>query len=274
MKLQQLFRALPPRLAKYCLVLPALLLLASCKKDPASEEFIEKFWNVDLNTRNVVPGLPGRTGHAACLLYLTDNRDLYYDVYFDTLDAAETIGEIALFTGAPSANGTPLVTLGAGVSSANKTKGKVRLDTTQINALNRQPVYLSIASKSAPAGFVRGQLGKKIIYAADVNLSGAGVTPPVTTPASGSVFLRVTEDNVLHYYLQVTGLPADDQLTAAHIHKGTDLSLVLATVDTAYNKPMTTQITAAYLTSLQSDALQVDVHSQNFVNGLLNGILR
>lgn len=252
---------------KYCLVLSAFLLATACKKDPTSEEFIVRFWNLDLKASNMVPAVTGKGDHAVCLLYLSDNKDLYYDLYFDSLGPAELPGQIAIFAGSPTVNGTQILAFPNVNYTGVKSKGKLRLTQSQADSLSTLSTYLTVVSKSSPAGLVRGQLDKKIVFAADVALTG-------TTAAAGTAILRATEDNILHYNLKVTGVAGDDQLQAAHIHKGTEISLVLATVDTAYNRPMSATITAAYLTTLNNDALQVDVHSKNFVNGLLKGIIR
>lgn len=257
-----------------CCVLLAACCLMGCKKKQHSDEFVLKFWNVRLSAANIVPAPVGNGSSAYATLYLRDDYRLYYDIYFDSLSGLVP-DAVEIRMGNPLQNGTAPVLRLDGSFTGAKLKGDIPMPKEVADSLLKNPGYLLITSKTAPGGLVRGQLDKKIVFAKDVALTGAQVQPPVTTPATAKVYLRVTEDNTLFYAIDVIGLPASDQLTESHLHyPAGSMLLKLASTAADYSQPLNTAVSGDALKSLQQDTLYLDIHSTQSPAGLLRGALR
>lgn len=256
-----------------CMLLAAYC-LSGCKKTQHSDEFVLKFWNVRLAGTNIVPATPGNGAAAYATLYLRDDYRLYYDIYFDSLAGpAPDVVEIRM--GGPLQNGDAAVLQLPGAFNGAKMKGDVAVPKEMADSILNNAGYLLIASKAAPGGLVRGQLDKKIIFAKDVALTGAQVLPPVTTPATAKIYLRITDDNTLFYAIDVSGLPGNDQLQETHIHNASgSVLLKLASGVADYGTQGSTTVTGDPLRALQQDPLYLDIHSTLAPDGLLRGALR
>lgn len=150
-------------LKKHCLFFAIVLFLfSSCKKDNdyISEVFIKKEWKVDLSTTKVVPQVSGRTDHAVAVLYLMDNNELHYYIYFDqALQAGDSPTTAKLSLGSATQNGTVLIDLqNPAFNTARESKGKITLNEATITSLLSQSLYLQVASTQQSAGLVRGQV--------------------------------------------------------------------------------------------------------------------
>ncbi len=258
-----------------------LFLFGSCKKtinDPGT--YVTGFWTVDLSTTNKIPGDSVRKDHGSALISLMSDSTLTYDIYVAPLGSGDALTGAQLYMGVPAENGRPLVALtGIQFNSGNEAKGTIPVKKPVLDSLQASgaALYLVVNSTQQQAGLLRGQLGKKIVYAIDVTMNGAGVTPPVNTSATGSTVLRLLSDNVsLFYNVQVTGLSANDALTAATIRRSSDNTVVLQLAGNAsgFNVPVSTTIGAAAAASLKSDALYIDVRSVLYPNGLIRGKIR
>ncbi|MBT2562182.1 CHRD domain-containing protein [Pedobacter sp. ISL-68] len=139
----------------------ALLFFTSCKKDIyTSEIYIKKQWKVDLSTSKITPAIADRTDHAVAVLYLMDNNELHYDVYFDQpLQNGDTAGAVKINLGAAGTNGVLLIDLKNPAFDANReSKGSLTIDAQTANALISQSTYLVVVSQQQAAGLVRGQV--------------------------------------------------------------------------------------------------------------------
>jgi hypothetical protein len=256
------------------------ILIFSCKKNfTTSDTFIIKQWNVALSASYTIPANAGRTDHAVSLLYLMDNNQLYYDIYFDVApNNGDTPTAVKLYTGAAAENGTLLLDLKNAAFSGNKVKGSIQLNQATANGLlvSGLSFYMVIGSTQITNGLVRGQVDNPEVYAADLNL--APYSSSVNTTATGTAYLRIVSGSTIALSSQivVNGVPANDVLTAAHIHKTSDGSTVLALANSAadFNKAISTTLTSALSASLQADNLFLDVHSQLYPNGLLKATIR
>lgn len=150
-------------LRRHCLMLAlALLFFSACKKEVyTSDIYIRKQWKADLSTTNIIPAISGRTDHAVATVYLMDNNELHYYIYFDKpLSSGDSPTTAVINIGAAGANGTPLIKLD--VSSFNDKRendGAVTLSADAASSLVSQTaLYLQVSSAQQPSGLVRGQM--------------------------------------------------------------------------------------------------------------------
>jgi hypothetical protein len=140
----------------------ALLFFSACKKEVyTSDIYIRKQWKADLSTTNIIPAISGRTDHAVATVYLMDNNELHYYIYFDKpLSSGDSPTTAVINIGAAGANGTPLIKLD--VSSFNDKRendGAVTLSADAASSLVSQTaLYLQVSSAQQPSGLVRGQM--------------------------------------------------------------------------------------------------------------------
>jgi hypothetical protein len=140
----------------------ALLFFTSCKKDVyTSEIYVRKQWKADLSTTNIIPAISGRTDHAVATVYLMDNNELHYYIYFDKpLNSGDSPTTAVINIGTAGVNGAPLIKLDA--SSFNEKRendGKVTLSADAATSLVSQTaIYLQVSSSQQPNGLVRGQM--------------------------------------------------------------------------------------------------------------------
>lgn len=258
----------------FCMLILACSLVG-CKKDPESDLFVKKLWNIQMKGINVVPATPGNGASASALLYLRDDYQLYYDIYFDSLPAGITPDGIDIRIGGPVENNAAALLTITGTFTGNKLKGNMAMPKEVADSLMKTSAYMTITSKSAPGGLVRGQLDKKVSWTMDVNLTPGQVVPAANNSASARLSMRLMEDNTLFYAIDVNGIPSGDVLKEAHIHTPVGASLLKLTSTAAdYNKQLSMSVTGEPQRALKSDPLYVDVHSTLFPNGLVRGTLR
>lgn len=138
-----------------------LIFITSCKKKfIESDIFIKKQWKVELLASKVLPSITGRSDHAVAMIYLMDNQELHYDIYFDkAIENNDTPGPGKLYLGADGVVGNLFIDLKTPAFNAQgETKGKVSVDAATVNKLLTEKMYLQISSTQQPAGIVRGQL--------------------------------------------------------------------------------------------------------------------
>lgn len=149
-------------LKKLCVLsVCTLFFFTSCKKkNIESDIFIKKQWKVELSATQVLPAINGRTDHAVAMVYLMDNQELHYDIYFDkTIENNDTPTGGKLFLGDSGVQGTVFIDLKTpAFDSHGETKGAVTLDAAAASKLQTEKVYLQLSSTQQPSGIVRGQL--------------------------------------------------------------------------------------------------------------------
>ncbi|TKC09384.1 CHRD domain-containing protein [Pedobacter frigoris] len=146
---------------KNILVVVIMLTLISCKKDVfKSDIFIKKEWKIDLNTSNIIPAISSRTDHAVAILYLMDNKQLSYNIYFDKpFENGDNATSAKLYTGSSTENGAVLLDLKNGSFNAQREiSGILNLDDVTIQKLQSESVYMQVSSSQKTDGLVRGQL--------------------------------------------------------------------------------------------------------------------
>ncbi|WP_443943671.1 CHRD domain-containing protein [Pedobacter sp. AW1-32] len=144
------------------ILLWVLCLSISCKKDNVSSDvYIRKQWTVYLSANSIVPQITGRLDHAVASIYLMDNNELYYYIYFDTaIQNGDVPGSAAIYYGASGQNGQVLINFnGSSFNSSGENDGMVALSTEMANSLVAQTsIYLNVSSAQYPSGLVRGQM--------------------------------------------------------------------------------------------------------------------
>ena len=139
-----------------------IALVSSCKKkNIESDIFIKKQWKADLSTGNVIPAISGRTDHAVATIYLMDNNELHYYIYFDkALNNGDSPTTAAINIGAAGVNGNSPIKLDASsFNDKRESDGKITLSADAAASLIAQTaLYLQVSSSQQPNGLVRGQI--------------------------------------------------------------------------------------------------------------------
>lgn len=146
----------------YILCVIILLSIVSCKKElKTSEVYIRKQWRVDLSPSNVIPAPENRIDHGVASIYLMENNELHYFIYFDkALSTGDNPAGSAIFIGAAGSVGNILVRLeGSSYNEKRESSGKINLSAETANSMvSSLHLYLQTASAQQPNGLVRGQL--------------------------------------------------------------------------------------------------------------------
>lgn len=162
----------------------------------------------------------------------------------------------------------PLSVDGAGVVSVPRTL----LTTDQIAKLDAGQLYVNIHSTAAPAGEIRGQIGREVFTS---RLNGAQEAVPVTTAAQGVGRVVLNPANrTISGEIEVTGAAG----TAAHIHAGTvgvNGPILVSLLDRGDHNhfvvPENTLLTEAQAEALRNGGLYFNVHSAAAPAGEVRG---
>ncbi|ATL48707.1 hypothetical protein COR50_16915 [Chitinophaga caeni] len=244
-----------------------------CDKEDHPEGFVMKFWNVQLSGANVVPSSEGNNSHAYALLYLRDDYQLYYDIYFDSLSKGSSPGVVEIRMGNAIENGETILTLDGNFQDG-KLKGNVDFPKSLADSAINNDAYITVAGAGNGA-LARGQLAKEVVYTLDLPLTGDQVVPGVSTTATGTAYLRITEDFSVYFAIDCKNVPAGETLTGAHLHSATgDMLFNFASGPADFNVPKSGEGSNDILNALKKDAVYIDVHSDQHPDGLLRGNLR
>jgi len=258
------------------------LLAVSCKKDnQAPAPTMVKEITVALAAANENPQPTGRTETGSASVKIFSDNSVTVDVTVNGLASGDNITAGHFHVGDPVTNGGVVVDLNPTVTGSTIKAKLTNVRSTFLDTLmnGTADVYLNFHSSQVPSGIVRGQVFNGVTFAASVALSGANEVPAVTTTATGTALLRITADNKLYSKITVTNVEAGDALTAGHIHTGAAgtnggvlLGLCASAADFGVTKIFTP--TAAILTSIKTDVLYVNVHSNNKTSGIVRGQIR
>lgn len=258
------------------------LFAVSCKKDnQAPAATMVKEITVALAAANENPQPAGRTETGSASVKIFSDNSLTVDVTVNGLASGDNITAGHFHVGDPVTNGGVVVDLSPTVTG-NTIKAKLtNVRSTFLDTLmnGTADIYLNFHSSQVPSGIVRGQVFNGVTFASSVALSGANEVPSVTTTATGTALLRITADNKLYSKITVTNVEAGDALTAGHIHTGaagTNGGVILGLCASAADFGVTKIFTpaATILTSIKTDALYVNVHSNNKPSGIVRGQIR
>lgn len=263
-------------------LLTIVLLTASCKKDNAAPApAMLKEITVTLSAANENPQPAGRTETGSASVKIFSDKSITVDVTVNGLTGGDNITAGHFHVGDPVTNGGVVVALNPTVTGSTIKAKLSNVRSSFIDTLmnGTADLYLNFHSSQVPSGIVRGQVFNGVTFASSVALSGTNEVPSVTTTATGTALLRITADNKLFSKITVTNVEAGDALTAGHIHTGAAgtnggvlLGLCASAADFGVTKVYTP--TAAILTAIKTDALYVNIHSNNKPSGIVRGQIR
>ncbi len=254
-----------------------LLLLTGCTKD--SKKMVQEF-SVDVNTKNSIPMVMGRTETGTVTMKLYDDNSLEFKITANNMASADTLTAAHIHTGDLVSTGPVSIALVDGSDikfSGNTAEGTLTLTAAQVTTLKGNGIYVNIHSTQVAAGLLRGQVGQKIDAAYGSTLSPTNQVPPVTGRSEdGTACFRLV-GTTLHYRVNVNNLAASDTISGGHIHMGTSTGVgsvflnlgITSNAETDVAKTMT--LTAAEITKLGADQLYVNIHSTQVPAGLLRG---
>jgi hypothetical protein len=261
-----------------------ILLLAvsfqSCDRDDDDDPSTVKKWVIDMKAIHEVPAPPGRNEEGDATIELFSDNTLKFNLHVHNLSSSDVLRDAHIHFGDAGTSGPVFIPFNPSFSGGAASGTVTGLRQGQIDTLLGYPVYVNVHSTQVPAGLVRGQLDKEVVFAKDVALSGSNEVPPVTTTASGVAILRLTHDKVLYSRVTVTNLESNDTLTAAHIHPGAAgtngppiIFLASNLADFGVLK-ISSPLPDAQYNQLLNDPMYVNAHSRRHGPGLIRGQIR
>lgn len=254
------------------------LSFSSCNNDDDNGPNPIVYWRLYLNPQSQVPAVNRSETGVVTMQLWSDNRLSYY-IKVNNLVSADQLTAAHFHTGDPLTNGPVVVdfnpTFVDGVATGTITLRESFADSL-LNTSNQ--IYFNVHSTQYPNGLVRGQVNSDIVFAADVDLTGANQVPPVVTTATGKALIRVTTEKKLYSNVSVATLEPADALTMAHIHLGASgtngdiiVTLASALADFGVNKVIT--LTNPQITTLFNSNTYVNVHTTLHPTGIVRGQL-
>lgn len=265
------------------LLLVLLIIISGCKKEEDPIIKITKEFSVTLTPAQMIPSLPNRTETGTATIKLMSDNSLECTITVEGLDANDKLTNAYICTGSPVETGDILATL-ADNSSSSFTSGTleitVDLSSDKVNTIRVLYSYLVIESTQKPEGLLRGQLGMDIDFSIDVELSTSKVVPPVTgRNESGNAIIRMTNDNYLYYFIEVSDLRPGDFLQKSGINQGCEdengiCAIQLSQDQSDFDVSKKIQISTQEATCIQNDFLYINVCSAQVPGGLIRGQIR
>lgn len=252
----------------------------ACEDDPPLPTSVKKWDNIAISAKNELPKPAGRNEEGTATLELMSDNSLKYNFTINNLTAGDALSAAHIHPGTAGQNGGILINLNPTFSGAGATGTVTGLRQGQVDSLLNTPVYLNVHSTQVPSGLVRAQLDHIVEFAFDIPLSGANEVPAVTTTATGTAILRLTDDKILYSMVTVTGLETNDTLTASHIHRGAagtngPVRIFLANNKDEFGIPrVTTLVDSLYNILKSADPIYVNAHSKLRGPGVVRGQIR
>jgi hypothetical protein len=200
-----------------------LAIISACNKknDYSNNVEVIREWNFTLSSSNEnVVSARTQTTATFHMVVLADSS-IRYDIKGDTA-LADRLVSATINLGDPVTDGPLLLDLPIRVYGTYASGVLTGISRNYVNDLLNDHIdkYVNVTSDDAPAGLVRGQLNKEIVFSKNVQLSGNAMVPAVNTTTSGTAFLRVTSDNVLYSKIVIINNDQQDPVTIATINQG------------------------------------------------------
>ena len=260
--------------------LPAVLLFAACTNNDYDnpQPTLQKSWTVSLNVANELSAPAGRTDSGTAILNLYSDYTLQFEITVKSLAAGDALTAAHIHAGDPVTNGGVYIPF-PGSFTANVLSGSIALTQAQADSIQNFPMYVNVHSNQSPGGIMRGQMDKTLVFSVNVAMSGDNEAPPVVTTATGTAYLRLSEDNILYSKVVVNDLESNDALTAAHIHTAVagingDVLVALCGSAADFGITKTSTLTSETVTSLLTDAVYVNAHTTLHPAGIIRGQIR
>lgn len=153
---------------------------------------------------------------------------------------------------------------------------EVNLNEEQTLLLRNGQLYINVHSEAFPNGEQRGQVLLEGTSVKVFPLTGWQVSPTVTTPASGTGYLTVNDNensiNLLTFYENI------DSAFAAHLHQGqpgeNGPALINLTMESEGVHQFTSglvEVEQSFIDLINDDRMYVNVHSEAHQNGEIRG---
>ncbi len=262
----------------------AIFLFTSCNKDevmtPTPAPTVVKEYSIKMSAANEIAANTRPETSTASLKIYSDNT-VTLSSTFSNFTAGDTIKAAHIHVGDAVSNGSIVLPFTIVVAGANVEAKATDVRQTLIDSLksNVTEFYANIHTSQFPGGLARGQIGKNILQAYNVSLSGANEPTPVTTTATGIALVRINEDNKMFSKITISNLETGDTLRFAHIHfgvTGVNGPVITNLADTR-NDFATTQtrtISAGLADSIATKTVYVNVHSNFSPGGKMRGQIR
>ena len=263
----------------------AIFLLASCNKDEPTPQppapTVVKEYSIKTNAANEIAFTTRTEASTASLKIFSDNS-VTLSSTFSNFTAADAITMAHIHIGDAVNNGPVVLGFTIVATGANVEGKATAVRQTLIDSIKNEAIefYVNIHSTQLPAGLARGQIGKNILQAYSVSLSGLNEHPTqVITPASGIAIIRINEDNRLISKITITNMETADTLRFAHIHigaAGANGSILSNLADTRndFGNTQIRTIRATLADSIATRMVYVNVHSNFNPGGKLRGQIR
>ena len=262
----------------------ALLLLASCNKDETNPTTplpkLVKEYSIKMSAANeIAPNTRPETSTASLKIFSDNSVTL--SSTFSNFTAGDTIKAAHIHVGDAVSNGAIVLPFTVVVTGANVEAKATDVRQTLIDSLknNVTEFYANIHSAQFPGGLARGQIGKNILQAYNVNLSGQNEPIPVTTTATGVAVVRINEDNKLISKITISNLETGDTLRFAHVligAAGVNGPIITNLADTRndFSITQTRTISAGLADSIATRMVYINVHSNFSPGGKMRGQIR
>lgn len=257
-----------------------ILLFLACKNDPGIAPSVVKRWDLlEIKSIFEVPAPVGRAEIGDLNMILFSDNSLEYEFHVHNLNPGDVLTNAHIHFGDAGSTGAVIISLNPKINGSGG-EGVVKdLRTGQIDSLINHTTYFNVHSNQAPGGIVRTQLDQKLEFAMDLSLSGNNEVPSVTTTATGTCILRMTEDKKLYSKITVTGIESNDTLRVAHIHKAAagvngPVRVSLASSIDEFGILKITTLADSVFNMVKSEPMYVNAHSKLRGGGLVRGQLR
>lgn len=262
----------------------SLVTLISCEDDddpPAAT--VVKEWTVPLSAKFENPAPAGRNETGTATIQLLSDNSIKYSINVVGLAATDALTAAHIHTGDPVTNGPVVQGFDPVFSGSTATGTITNIRSTFVDSLkdNANQLYFNVHSTQVGSGLVRGQMNVGIDFAADVPLSPANEvsTIPVVTTATGLALLRLATDKNLYSKITISNLEPTDALKFAHIHKAAAgangpviIDLAANAADFGISKMIL--LTDALVTSVKTEQVYVNAHSNTWPAGIVRGQIR
>ena len=262
----------------------SIFLLASCNKDEPTPQppapTVVKEYSVKMNAANEIASTTRTEASTASVKIFSDNS-VTLSSTFSNFTAGDVITMAHIHIGdavnnGPVVLGFTIVATGANVEGKATAVRQTLIDSLKNNVTD---FYVNIHSTQLPGGLARGQIGKNILQAYSVILSGLSEPVPVTTTATGVAIVRINEDNRLISKITISNMEAADTLRFAHIHFGATgingpVLTNLADTRNDFDNTQSRTIRATLTDTIGTRTVYVNVHSNFNPGGKLRGQIR
>lgn len=271
-------------LKKVTFATATIVFFASCNKDetttPVLAPTLVKEYSIKMAAANeIAPNTRPETSTAALKIF-SDNT-VTLTATLSNFTAGDTIKAAHVHVGDAVSNGSIVLPFTIVATGASVEAKAVNVRQTLIDSLKDSNIdfYANIHSSQFGGGLLRGQLGKNILQAYNVVLSGANEPTPVMTTATGIAVVRINEDNKLISKITISNLETADTLRVGHVHigaAGINGPIITNLVENRnqFGVTQTRTISAGLADSIATRMVYVNVHSNFSPGGKLRGQIR